>query len=75
MPENISQVVPERSLLLLQKVRKVTAVNPLKSSVCIQASPLLLQCSTLSFPPPATELDGECCVQNTESNPESSKDR
>ena len=74
MPENICDAVPEASFLVPQKVRKVTAVKALKSSVRCQARCVLLPVSAPLLPPPP-QLDSEGCVQNTESDTKSSEDR
>ena len=76
MPEKISQPVPDRPLRLRQEVRKVTAVKALQCSVSSGAGPLLLlQARGAPLLPPLANLDGQCCVQYTKSNPKSSQDR
>ena len=73
MPENICEAVPQTSFLLPQKVRKMTAVKALKSCVRSQARCVLFPVVSAPLLPPASQLDGEGRIQNTESNTESSK--
>ena len=73
MPENISQAVPQTSFLLPQKVREMTAVKAMKSCVRSQARCVLFPVFSAPLLPPASKLDSEGRVQNTESDTESSK--
>ena len=75
MPEKISQPVPDSPLRLRQEVRKMTAVKSLQCSVSRGAGLLLLLQGRGAPLLPPTNLDGECCVQYTKSNPKSSQDR
>ena len=75
MPEKISQPVPDSPLRLRQEVRKMTAVKSLQCSVSSGAGLLLLLQGRGAPLLPPTNLDGECCVQYTKSNPKGSQDR
>ena len=74
MPENICEAVPQTSFRVAQKVREMTAVKALESSVRSEARSVLLLVSAPLLPPPP-QLNGEGRVQHTESDTKSSKNR